>query len=104
MMADQVLAFPDGARINLLAPLVRGKKGEFQKEFKKLLKDGFVRVRVDGRMRDLGEEIALDRNRRHDIDVVVDRLIVLDHGQIVAAGPKAQVVEALQQGRIGRAG
>ncbi len=76
MMVDQVLAFPDNTRINLLAPLVRGKKGEFQKEFKKLLKDGFVRVRVDGRMRDLGEEIALDKNRRHDIDVVVDRLII----------------------------
>ena len=76
MMVDQVLAFPGGARIHLLAPLVRGKKGEFQKEFKKLLKDGFVRVRVDGRMMDLGEEITLDKNRRHDIDVVVDRLIV----------------------------
>ena len=76
MMVDQVLAFPDNTRINLLAPLVRGKKGEFQKEFKKLLKDGFVRVRVDGQMKDLGEEIALDKNRRHDIDVVVDRLII----------------------------
>ena len=76
MMVDQVLSCPDGTRINLLAPLVRGKKGEFQKEFKKLLKDGFVRVRVDGQMRELGEDITLEKNRRHDIDVVVDRLIV----------------------------
>jgi excinuclease ABC subunit A len=76
MMLDQILALPENARINLLAPIIRGKKGEFQKEFKKLLKDGFVRVRVDGQMRDLSEEITLDKNKRHDVDVVVDRLIL----------------------------
>ena len=76
MMVDHILAFSENTKINLLAPLIRGKKGEFQKEFKKLLKDGFVRIRVDGQTRDLSEEIALDKNKRHDIDVVVDRLII----------------------------
>ena len=76
MMVDHILAFSENTKINLLAPLIRGKKGEFQKEFKKLLKDGFVRIRVDGQTRELSEEIALDKNKRHDIDVVVDRLII----------------------------
>lgn len=76
MMVDHILAFSDNTKITLLAPLIRGKKGEFQKEFRKLLKDGFVRVRVDGQARELSEDITLDKNRRHDIDVVVDRLII----------------------------
>jgi len=75
-MIDQVLSLPEGTRINLLSPLISGKRGEFQKELRKLRKEGYVRVRVDGEMRDLGEEIALDKNKRHNIDVVVDRLIV----------------------------
>jgi len=75
-MIDQVLAMPEGTRINLLSPLVSGKRGEFQKELRKLRKEGYVRVRVDGEMRDLGEEITLDKNKRHNIDVVVDRLVV----------------------------
>lgn len=75
-MIDQVLALPEGTRINLLSPLISGKRGEFQKELRKLRKEGYVRVRVDGEMRDLGEEITLDKNKRHNIDVVVDRLIV----------------------------
>jgi excinuclease ABC subunit A len=75
-MIDQVLAMPEGTRINLLSPLISGKRGEFQKELRKLRREGYVRVRVDGEMRDLGEEIILDKNRRHNIDVVVDRLIV----------------------------
>jgi len=75
-MIDQVLALPEGSRINLLSPVISGKRGEFQKELKKLRKEGYVRVRVDGEMRDLGEDIPLDKNRRHNIDVVVDRLVV----------------------------
>jgi len=76
MMIDQILTLPEKTKINLIAPLVKGKKGEFQKELKKLRKEGFVRVRIDGEMRELSEDIALDRNRRHTIDVIVDRLIV----------------------------
>ena len=76
MMLDNVLAFPEKTRIDIMSPIVRGKKGEFQKEFKKLRRDGFVRVRVDGENRDLAEDIVLDKNKRHNVDVVVDRLIV----------------------------
>jgi len=76
MMVDAVLALPDKTRLTILSPFIRGKKGEFQKEFKKLLKDGFVRVRVDGELLDLADEIVLEKQKRHDIDVVVDRLIM----------------------------
>ncbi len=75
-MVDHILEFPGSTKVNVLAPVVLGKKGEFQKELKKLRKDGFVRVRVDGELRDLAEDIVLDKKKRHTIDVVVDRLIV----------------------------
>ena len=75
-MLETILAWPAGARLTVLAPLARGKKGEFAKELKKLLKEGYVRVRVDGEVRELAEEIALDKNKRHNIDVVIDRLIL----------------------------
>jgi excinuclease ABC subunit A len=76
MMLEAVLGYPDKTKITLLAPIIRGKKGEFQKEFKKLLKDGYLRVRIDGELRELAEGITLDKNKRHDIDVVVDRIIM----------------------------
>jgi len=76
MMMEGILAYPSNTKISILAPVVRGKKGEFQKELKRLQKEGFVRVRIDGEQMELGEEIDLDKNKRHDIDVVVDRLIV----------------------------
>jgi excinuclease ABC subunit A len=75
-MVDRVLLLPEKAKINILSSVVRGKKGEFQKDLRKLRKDGFVRVRVDGETRDLSEDITLDKNKRHDIDVVVDRLVI----------------------------
>jgi excinuclease ABC subunit A len=76
MMLDSILSFPEKTKISILAPIARGKKGEFQKELKKLQKDGFVRVRIDGELRELGDDIALDKNKRHNIDVVVDRLFI----------------------------
>ena len=76
MMLDSILAFPEKTKISILAPIARGKKGEFQKELKKLQKDGFVRVRINGELRELDDDIALDKNKRHNIDVVVDRLFV----------------------------
>jgi len=76
MILESALSFPEGTRIQVLSPVIRGKKGEFHKEFKKLQKDGFVRIRVDGILRELSEEILLDRQKRHDVDVVVDRLVV----------------------------
>ncbi len=76
MMVESVLAYPSQTKLIILAPIVRGKKGEFQKELKKLQKEGYVRVRIDGLARELGEDITLDKNKRHDIDVVVDRLVL----------------------------
>jgi excinuclease ABC subunit A len=78
MMVETILALPEKTRISILAPIIKGKKGEFQKELKKLQKEGFVRIRVDGEIRELGDEITLEKNKRHEIDVVVDRLIIKD--------------------------
>jgi excinuclease ABC subunit A len=73
---ERILSLPDNTSFSVLAPLVRGKKGEFQKELKKLQKEGFARVRIDGKIRDLAEDIILEKNKRHDIDLVVDRLVL----------------------------
>ncbi len=75
-MVDRVMDFPDATRIQILAPLVNGKKGEHSKLFDDLAKGGYVRVRVDGEMRELGEKIALEKNKKHNIAVVVDRLVI----------------------------
>jgi len=76
VMVDAVREMPEGTRILVLAPIVRGRKGEYKRELAGLKKQGFVRVRIDGEVRGLDEEITLDKNLKHDIDVVVDRLIV----------------------------
>ncbi|MFA5322658.1 MAG: excinuclease ABC subunit UvrA [Smithella sp.] len=73
---ESILSLPENTAFSVLAPLVRGKKGEFQKELKKLQKEGFARVRIDGEIRDLAEEIVLGKHKRHDIDLVVDRLVL----------------------------
>ena len=73
---DQILALPEGTRIQVLAPVVRGRKGEHTKVFDDARRSGYVRVRVDGNLYDLSEEIALEKNKKHNIEVVVDRLIV----------------------------
>src|SRR5689334_18467180 len=73
---DLVMLYPTDARINVLAPIVRGRKGEFKKELQALRMRGFSKARIDGQFRSLEEEIKLDRRRNHNIDVVVDRLIV----------------------------
>ncbi len=75
-MLETVLGYPANSRVTVSAPLARGRKGEFQKEFKKLLKDGYTRVRVDGEIRELSEEIVLDKNHKHEIDVIIDRLVI----------------------------
>src|SRR3989475_2032417 len=73
---DLVMLYPQDARINVLAPVVRGRKGEFKKDLQALRQRGFTKARIDGQFRSLDEEIKLDRSRNHAIDVVVDRLIV----------------------------
>jgi excinuclease ABC subunit A len=75
-IVDQILAWPEGARIEVLAPLVRGRKGEFRDLFEESRKKGFVRVRVDGELHDLDSVPKLNRYENHDISVVVDRLVV----------------------------
>ena len=86
---DMVMLYPHDERINVLAPIVRGRKGEFKKELAALRARGFTKARIDGQLRSLDEDIKLDRRRNHTIDVVVDRLIV-------EAGHRAPA------GRIGR--
>ena len=73
---DQILTLPEGSRIQILAPIVRGRKGEYGKEFENARKSGYVRARVDGNLYDLSEDIKLEKNLKHHIDIVVDRLIV----------------------------
>ena len=75
-IVDQVLALPERTRVMVMAPVVRGRKGEYVKLIEDMGRQGFVRVRVDGSIYEIGEEIALDKNKKHTIDVVVDRLIV----------------------------
>ena len=75
-MAEALLRLPKGTSLTILSPLVRGKKGEYRKELEELRAEGFVRARIDGQVRDLSEEIRLDKNKRHEIDVVVDRLVI----------------------------
>ena len=73
---DQVLELPEGSRIQILAPVVRSRKGEYQKVFEDARRSGYVRVRVDGSIYDLSEEIKLEKNKKHNIEIVVDRLVV----------------------------
>ena len=75
-IVDSVLELPEGTRIQVIAPIARGKKGQFVKELESAKKDGYVRVRVDGIIYDLSEKIELDKNKKHNIEIVVDRLVV----------------------------
>ena len=77
-IVDQIMAYPQGTRFQVLSPLIRGKKGAFQKELEGIRKSGFVRVRVDGILYDLSETIQPDKNKKHDLEVIVDRLILKD--------------------------
>ena len=75
-MVDQIMAMPEGTRLQVLAPVVRGRKGEYKKLLEEIRRDGFVRVRVDGELREVTEKIELDKNKKHDIEIVVDRIIL----------------------------
>ncbi len=75
-IVDSIMELPEGTRITLLAPLVRGRKGEYAKLFEEIAKEGFSRVRVDGEVKDLREKISLDKKRKHTIEVIVDRLVM----------------------------
>lgn len=75
-MVDEIMKLDDRTRIQILSPVVRHRKGQHKKVFEKIKKEGFLRVIVDGEMRDIGEEIELEKNKNHDIDIVIDRIII----------------------------
>lgn len=75
-MVDKIMAYPEGTRLQILAPLVRGRKGEHQKVFEEIRKNGFVRVRVNGEIHEASEDIKLEKNKKHTIEVVIDRIII----------------------------
>lgn len=77
-MVDKILELPERTKLQILAPIVRGKKGQHKKFIEKVKKDGFVRIIVDGEIHDVEEEIELDKNKKHDISVVVDRIVLKD--------------------------
>ncbi len=75
-MVDSIMELEEGTRVQLLAPVIRGRKGEYTKLLEEMRKSGYVRVRIDGEVRDLGEDIRLEKNKKHTIEVVVDRIVV----------------------------
>jgi len=75
-MVDRIMEFEEGTRIQLLAPVVRGRKGEYHKLIEDIKKEGYVRIRVDGEVVDVNDPVNLDKNKKHNIEIVVDRLIV----------------------------
>ena len=75
-MVDQVMHYPESTKLMILAPIVRQRKGEYRKEMKQLLADGFVRIRIDGEMHQLADPIELDRKKKHTLEVVVDRIVI----------------------------
>ncbi len=75
-IVDRVFSFPAGEKLSILAPIISSRKGEYKKNFDQIRKDGYVRVRVDGQIFELDDNIPLDKNKKHDIDVVIDRLVL----------------------------
>ena len=88
-MVDAILTQPEGTKLLIMAQLVRGKKGEHRKILDQIRRDGYVRVRIDGELRDLGEEIALEKQKKHTIEIVVDRLVV-------RAGMESRLADSLE--------
>ncbi|APU71830.1 UvrABC system protein A [Companilactobacillus crustorum] len=78
-MVDAILKLDDGTKLQILSPVVRAKRGQHKKALNQIKKQGYVRVRIDGEIHDIGEEIELDKNKKHDIDVIVDRIVINDH-------------------------
>lgn len=75
-IVDQVVSLPEQTKIQVMAPIVRGRKGEYRKEFREMRRLGYVRARVDGELLEMDRDISLDRNKKHDIEIIIDRLIV----------------------------
>ena len=88
-IADQITGLPEGSRVEIMAPLVRDRKGEYKKLFDDVRKEGYVKVRVDGKIYDVADDIPLEKNKRHSIDVIVDRLII-------KTGIQSRVVDSVE--------
>src|SRR5204862_748211 len=102
-ITDLVLEWPEGTKIEVLAPLVRGRKGEFRDVFEAMRKQGFVRVRIDGETYDLADVPKLNKRQNHDIAVVVDRLVVrpADRGRLADSVESAlQAAECVEEGGV----
>jgi excinuclease ABC subunit A len=97
-ICDTVLSFKEGTKLSILAPIVRGRKGEYQKELAQLRQKGFVRVRVDGQIHDLADEIALDKQKKHDIEVYVDRVVIKADSTTLASRISESIDMALKMG------
>jgi excinuclease ABC subunit A len=94
-IVDRILGTPEGTKVVVLAPIVRGRKGEYKKELDQLRKEGFTRVRLDGEVRELSESITMDKKKKHDLDVVVDRLVNKD-------GARQRITDSVELGlRLG---
>ncbi len=98
-MVDRLLEYPERTRLQILAPLVQGRKGEFVKLFEEIRKQGFVRVRVDGEIRDISEEFNLEKNKKHSIEVVVDRIVIKD-GVATRLADSLETALKLADGRV----
>jgi excinuclease ABC subunit A len=98
-IVDRLIALPEGARLSLLSPIARARKGELKLELERLRREGFVRARIDGSVVDLGDEIELDRTKIHDLDVVVDR-IVLKEGTKGRLTDSVELALKLGEGRL----
>jgi len=88
-IADHIMDSPDGSRMEIMAPLVRDRKGEYRKLLNDVRKEGYVKVRVDGKIHDVADDISLEKNKRHSIDVIVDRLIIKE-------GIESRVVDSVE--------
>ncbi len=98
-VVDQIMALPEGTKIQLLAPIIRGRKGEHTKELERARKAGYVRVRVDGIIYDLSEEIKLEKNKKHSIEIVIDRLVI-KKGIETRLGDSVETVSSISGGLI----
>jgi len=101
-IVDAILSLPDGSRIMIMAPVVRDRKGEHQALFEDMRRAGFVRVRVDGRIHDLAEEFDLDKNKRHTIELVIDRLMIHapQTSGVITGNGKSPAGDNSERGRI----
>jgi excinuclease ABC subunit A len=96
-IVDSILALPAGKRLMILAPIIRDRKGEHAHVFEDARKAGFVRVRVDGQVRDVSDDFDLDKNKRHTIDVVIDRLVTEEEGGAGSAASASRLADSVEQ-------